>query len=396
MLLRFRPTALPLPQRERAGVRVTRWVSARAAVSVALLMLLGAPALRADDDAQAAKDRIIVETITRLEGFDINSSEKAKAALSRHLKRIYGTEDYVDLISRFSAKDEADGLAKLALEKPTETIGVKAARLVLKFGEGERLTKVIEGDDAKRSTAAMNVLGVTGHSRAVKLLESIMAEKKRPVAVRSDAVRALGRSRAGELRLLELVKTQKLPGDLTFSAGTVLRNSADPKVRDAAAKHIEMPAAGGGKPLPPISELVKKSGDPARGKQAYMKVCVACHKAGDIGIDFGPALTEIGDKLPKSELYTSILDPSAGVSFDYVGHTLTMKDGSSLVGIIASETEDTISLKIPGGVTIPVEKSKLKSKKKMTASLMTPGLQAALTEQELVDLIEYLATLKKK
>ena len=42
------------------------------------------------------------------------------------------------------------------------------------------------------------------------------------------------------------------------------------------------------------------------------EVCFACHKAGNIGIDYGPALTEIGSKLPKSELYLAIIDPNAG------------------------------------------------------------------------------------
>lgn len=363
-----------------------------------IIALVSMAAVRAadDDDAQAAKDRIIVQTIQRLDNFDITTSEKAQAALSRHLGRIYGTEEYVDLIEKFSVKDQAEGLTKLALDKPTETIGVKAAELLLKFGQGEHLEKAVGGDDPKKAQAAMTVLGVTGDKAAVALLESIALNTKNAVPVRSDAVRGLGRGRAGELRLLELVTSKKLPADLSFTAGTVLRNSADPKVRDTAAEYIKMPAAGGGKPLPPIAELIKRKGDPEKGKAAFMKVCVACHKAGDIGIDFGPALSEIGDKLPKDALYTAIIDPSAGVSFDYVGYTLQMTDGSSLVGIITSETEQTISVKVPGGVVLSVDKSKLKSKQQMAVSLMTPGLQATFTEQELVDLVEYLTTLRKK
>ena len=44
-----------------------------------------------------------------------------------------------------------------------------------------------------------------------------------------------------------------------------------------------------------------------------MKACFTCHKSGDIGIDFGPALTEIGDKLAREAMYVSIIDPNEAI-----------------------------------------------------------------------------------
>ena len=60
----------------------------------------------------------------------------------------------------------------------------------------------------------------------------------------------------------------------------------------------------------------------------------------------------------------------------------------------ASQTADAIEIKMPGGVVTKYPKSSIVSKKEMENSLMPSGLQAAMTEQELVDLIEYLASLK--
>ncbi|MFT5857603.1 MAG: hypothetical protein ACI8XO_004865 [Verrucomicrobiales bacterium] len=47
--------------------------------------------------ADEAKDTLIVETILRLEDFDLTGSEKAQAAVSRYLENNWGGERYLDL-----------------------------------------------------------------------------------------------------------------------------------------------------------------------------------------------------------------------------------------------------------------------------------------------------------
>jgi len=110
----------------------------------------------------------------------------------------------------------------------------------------------------------------------------------------------------------------------------------------------------------------------------------------------GPALTEIGDKLPKSELYEAILDPSAGISFGYEAWQVSMKDGNIAFGIITSETPAEISVRGPTGVVTKHPKANVKSRTQQPISLMPPGLHLTMKVEELVDLIEYLASLKKK
>jgi putative heme-binding domain-containing protein len=112
--------------------------------------------------------------------------------------------------------------------------------------------------------------------------------------------------------------------------------------------------------------------------------------------DVGPALTEIGSKLPKEELYAAILDPSAGISFGYEAWLVTMKDGNVAFGIIESETPEEISVKGPTGVVTKHAKGNVKSRAQQTISLMPPGLHLTVNEKDLVDLVEYLASLKKK
>jgi putative heme-binding domain-containing protein len=113
------------------------------------------------------------------------------------------------------------------------------------------------------------------------------------------------------------------------------------------------------------------------------------------GTDFGPSLSEIGTKLGKDALYESILDPSAGISFGYEAYQLTLKNGDEAYGIIVSETPDELSLKGINGIVTRYKKSDLTNRVKQKLSAMPAGLQQTMSTRELVDLVEYLSTLKK-
>ena len=128
---------------------------------------------------------------------------------------------------------------------------------------------------------------------------------------------------------------------------------------------------------------------------AFQKFCFACHKAGDLGIDFGPGLSEIGDKLPKSELLLAIVKPNAGISFDYEGWTIETKQGSVLAGIV-TESDEGLTVRMAGGVSQKVKNSDVAKRTKMKISLMPEGLHLAMSESELIDLVEFLSALKKK
>ena len=103
----------------------------------------------------------------------------------------------------------------------------------------------------------------------------------------------------------------------------------------------------------------------------------------------------MGTKLGKDALYESILEPSAGIAFGYEAWLLTLKTDDEVFGLIASETETEITLKAPGGVLSSYRKSDVVKRDKQALSVMPAGLQALLNTRELVDLVEYLSSLKK-
>ena len=123
--------------------------------------------------------------------------------------------------------------------------------------------------------------------------------------------------------------------------------------------------------------------------------CISCHQINGEGVDFGPKLSEIGAKLGKDALYDAILEPSAGISFGYEAWAITFKNGDEVLGLLASETEDEIAVKIQGGLVTKYKKASVAKRELLKQSIMPEGLAANLTPSELIDLVEYLASLKK-
>ena len=116
----------------------------------------------------------------------------------------------------------------------------------------------------------------------------------------------------------------------------------------------------------------------------------------DKGADFGPGLSEIGSKLGKDVLYQSILDPNAGVSMGFETWMITLKNGQVAMGIIRSETNEQLVLALPGGVANTFDKKQIEKREKLPTTMMPVGLQAMFSQDDLVNLIEYLSSLKAK
>ncbi len=73
-----------------------------------------------------------------------------------------------------------------------------------------------------------------------------------------------------------------------------------------------------------------------------------------------------------------------------------MKNGDIFSGYITSQTEDELTLRMMGGVDQKIARNQMDSQEPMEKSLMTENLQSVMGATELVNLVEYLTTLKKE
>jgi putative heme-binding domain-containing protein len=90
-------------------------------------------------------------------------------------------------------------------------------------------------------------------------------------------------------------------------------------------------------------------------------------------------------------LVTHILDPNRVVEERYVLYTASLQDGRSLAGMVAGETGNSITIVGLDGVEQTVLRSELRGLFSTSRSLMPEGLEAAINEQAMADLVAFLA-----
>ena len=353
--------------------------------------------------AFSPKDKMIVETVLRLNDFDLDSSQPAKAAVLRYLQSYPGTNQYFELIERFKPVAVANDLAKFSLEHAEETGGVRAATLLFAMQQEELLHAIVKGEDQAKAISAVRLIGQAGGKRTLRmllpLLENLKTKKSsiNTIAVKTAAVTALGRRVDGQQKLLALVAQGQVPEELKFAFANVLLSTSDKSVAGEAAKYLSLPATRDNQPLPAVPELVKKIGDATAGAKVFLEAgtCNKCHRVAGVGKEVGPDLSEIGDKLSREAMYVSILDPSAAISHNFEAYSILTDEGEMITGVLINRTDELVTLRTSEGVDRSVRSEQIDSLKKQTKSAMPQDLQKQMTVEQLVDLVEYLMTLKK-
>jgi len=351
--------------------------------------------------ANPDQDRIntAVEALGRLDPSSYAEKPAIKAAVERVLEKTRGTPNFTKLVQHFKLTNQNPGLVEVAINDPESEGGVEAMRLVLASKDLPLIEQAIGATNVANAVRAVQALGHAKEKQSTPLLLGILSDEKRNVEVRRAAVRGLAQTQDGAAAMLALARQDKLPDNLKLLASSELNGARWPEIKAAAAKVLPLPAGQNAQPLPPISELVKLKGDPARGAEVFRREttgCIKCHQVRGEGRDIGPALTEIGTKLAKEALYEAILDPSAGISFGFEAWTLQLKSGDEAYGIKANETADEVAIKDTNGIITRYKKGDVASMVQSKTSLMPAGLQQTMTREDLVDLVEYLSSLKKQ
>ncbi len=131
----------------------------------------------------------------------------------------------------------------------------------------------------------------------------------------------------------------------------------------------------------------------ASGRTALVAAqCLKCHQFHGEGSGLGPDLTSIGNRFNTRELLESILLPSKVISDQYQTTQIVTKDGNVHLGALVEDAPAELVLR-PSHLapdTVRIKKSDVASHGLSDVSLMPEGLAAALTRDEVFDLIAYL------
>jgi len=347
-----------------AGGRDLIWRSRAAATPALLRRILADVDLDASDAARY------------LRAFDFQAESAAK-------------EDALRRVSLDAAGDAGPAAAFIASEA-----AVRLERIDLENDPevASALSTLLSTDVA---AGLVEALGRSREPGAVAHLEAAALDDALDWRTRDQAVRGLARTRAGAERLVELGEQRKLPEELHEVAGAALSSVMQVPVRERAAVVYPLPPTKSPEPLPQMTDLLVLLGDADRGREVFASAtCGECHIVAGHGTEYGPDLSTIGAKLAKKGLYESILDPSASVSPTYAPHLFELANGESVVGMLVSETDSRLIVRTEGGVVTEYERADVESVVPQSVSIMPSDLSSQMRVEELIDLVEYLTTLR--
>ena len=138
-------------------------------------------------------------------------------------------------------------------------------------------------------------------------------------------------------------------------------------------------------------------GNLKRGKEIFFSQrakCSTCHRIGKEGKRVGPDLTTIGANRSAADLIESIVFPSASIVRDFTSHKILTLDGRVIVGLLIADRTDQIVIQQASGEEIVIARSNVETIGTNPVSIMPAGLDEALQESELADVVAYLMSLR--
>ncbi len=326
--------------------------------------------------------------------------------------------DFADLSWRLHPESAVTALEQRAistsLTQDQRRQALDALGFIATRGAGEAvLAAATSGPEDLRSYAAWWVTARSGNEWQGFGLESRLpvdpeaeaaaAEAKRMAQGRnklrgatelSDEVRqiaiAMAQSPVGGPYVMHLAGRNELPKFLYPVVSDHIHSNPDASVRALASRYFPRESATGER-LPPINEIANLVGDSEKGRELYFgrAVCATCHTHGSEGRDIGPDLTEVGQRFDRIAILDFIINPSAAIAFGYESVVIETVEGHTLSGFVVGDG-NTVILKDLGGQQHRLPQESIRSRQKLSQSIMPAGGSMALSAQDLADLVSFL------
>ena len=114
-----------------------------------------------------------------------------------------------------------------------------------------------------------------------------------------------------------------------------------------------------------------------------------------MGKNFGPNLDDVGARLNRQQIIQSIVHPNAEISEGYKTVTVAHEDGAIMNGFVVKETDETLTLRIEGGLLKDFVIAELEERSERNSSSMPEGLAQTIAPIEFLDVVEFLRVQRK-
>ncbi len=259
----------------------------------------------------------------------------------------------------------------------------------------------------------LRILAWAGHpvtnARLVELVElgapvSLLAERDDPEVARLFIERWRGITPARRKEVLDVLLSRRSftdqvvvaledghlrPSDLGATQAGLLVEHASEALRPRARAALQHTATDRAEVVQTLGlRVAEASGEILRGREVFRTTCVRCHRLDGEGVAVGPDLRALSDRSTQA-LLVAILDPNRAIEARYLGYTALTHDGRLFSGVVAEETETSVTLR-GAGVDEVLLRADLEGIVSTGLSQMPEGLEAELGVQDLADLLAYL------
>jgi putative membrane-bound dehydrogenase-like protein len=268
--------------------------------------------------------------------------------------------------------------ARLLASGPFELVGPALAEVLVPTSSGDL------------QLAAARSLAV--HSDA-KVGEVLLAKwSGYGPALRREVLDALLARPERTLNLLDAIeKKQVAPGELDPARVTLLKNHANAAVKAKALAVLKASInTDRAKVIAEYGGALELKGDTEKGRGVFKTNCAACHKLDGVGHEVGPNLLAALPNKSGEDLLASFFDPNREVDPRYVNYQAVTTDGRILLGIVATETPTSITLRRADGAEDTILRKDVESLRSTKLSLMPEELEKKITKQDVADLLAYL------
>jgi putative membrane-bound dehydrogenase-like protein len=296
-------------------------------------------------------------------------------------KKIPETERRRTLTAIGFIKDKRAAEAMVSLSKSTLPDVASQASWWLNFRKTNDWADLLNWEEA---TATV----MTPAYRKMLELKKTVADKNNPLNQRIEAAKSMAADKDGGNILVDMRVQGQLQDTIAKSVSEIIFKNPDQQVRVVASQFFPK----NGKVLK-TDFIARMSGNSVKGEKLFAANCASCHKHGVSGADIGPDLTQINKKFDKPGLLDAIVNPSASMVFGYEAYTVTTKKGDSFFGFLLSDGANVV-LKDVSGQRHTIKSDQIKSREKMSQSLMPEPTTLGLNEQDLADLTGFLLQLK--
>jgi putative membrane-bound dehydrogenase-like protein len=345
--------------------------------------------------AEGVPPVIALATLGRIAPEKLRADARGRGRLLELLAECELDLTAIELIQQHKLTELSSRLLLFAQREDNE-LKVDAIRALLDLEQVVVIARALNGKDREAATATARALAKTYHSGATNLLLPFIIDSSFDAEARKSTACDLVTSVSGAQALLTLVENNRLPQDVQQAIAVPILTHRNEDVRTRAERLITISPAKDARPLPKLRDLAEMQGNPVVGQQVFVKQgkCAACHQVRGEGKAIGPDLSQIGTKLARPAMYEAILYPSAAISHNYESYTAVLESGQVATGILVNESDMQIQLRDAEGILRTLNRTEVEDFQRQSVSLMPANSHEAITAQELVDLVAFLATLK--